>query len=596
MTHMQRQVRAAQFRLRANRWFDRTCWTLTAATGALAAVVLFDRLYALEWPLGWIALILAGAAVWAATLWTYLTRTGTNVAAAALDEAAGLRERISTGLYCERDSGQQDDPFAQAVVDDAERISRSLSVRQHIRLRAPFTAVYAGAAMLVAVLLLLLPTGLLVSDGAEQQSRQTEEVQRTKVVVQRKLEEVKKLAEATPGLKDLKEDLEKLGLEPPGKLQNPEQVRHEAIKKIDRFADVLREQRQENKFDQVEQVKKMLRGIKPPGEARTAAQKLTESLAKGDFKAANEQIKAMQEQLAKMKSPQDAAKIKQMQQQLKNLAKKLSVVANDKQLAQKLQQAGLKKEDVERMLQNLSKKDLDQLRKQLQKQGLSQKEIDKLAQQLQKRQQACSMCRQMSQAMQQAADAAAQGQMGQAMAGLESAGDQLGELEMLEQEMNQIDSTLASLQDAKDDLDNPCPACNGTGMQDGKPCRRCRGRGGLGPRPGRGRGGLAPEEQTVTAFKIHRDKVKTTKGRIIGQFLIDGQQVKGQVSDELAEAIAAEETEATDLIHRDRIPRQYQKSVKKYFSSLQHQLGRAKTSVEDENEAEPAADEQPSGT
>ena len=591
MTDVQRQVRVAQARLWANRWFAQTCWMLTGAAGALAAVVLFDRLYALEWPLGWIALILVGVAAVAATAWSYALRADAEVAAATLDQAAGLRERISTGLYCQQDAGQQDDPFARAVVTDAERISRSLSVRQHIRLRAPFAAVYAAAAMVLAALLLLLPSGLLLGEEVEQQARQSEEVKRTKVVVQRRLEEVKKLAQANPALKDLKEDLEKLDLTAPDRLQNPEQVRHEAIKKIDRLSDALREQRQDSRFDKTEQIKKMLRSIKPPGEARTTAQKLAQSLAKGDFKAANEQIKAMQEQLAKMQSPQDAAKLQQMQKQLAELAKKISAAADDKQLTQKLLQAGLKKEDLERMLRNLSKKDLDQLRKQLQKQGLSQKEIDKLAQQLQKRQQAGLMANQMSQALKQAADAAGQGQMGQAMAGLESAGDQLSELEMLEQEMNQIDSTMADLQDAKNDLDNPCSSCNGTGMQGGKPCGGCQGQGGMGPRPGRGRGGLAPEEQTATAFKIHRDKVKTTKGRIIGQFLVDGQQVKGQVSEELAETIAAEESQATDLIHRDRIPRIYQPSVKKYFSSMRHKLARAKTSAGSEESADSATDE-----
>ncbi|MHC4090727.1 MAG: hypothetical protein ACYSVY_10710, partial [Planctomycetota bacterium] len=206
----------------------------------------------------------------------------------------------------------------------------------------------------------------------------------------------------------------------------------------------------------------------------------------------------------------------------------------------------------------------------------------------------------MGQALQQAADAAGQSQMGQAMAGLQSAGDQLSEMEMLEQEMNQIDSTLAGMQDAKDDLDNPCSSCSGTGMVGNKPCGACKGRGGMGPRPGRGRGGLAPEEKTSVAYKIHKAKTQTTKGRIIGQFLIDGQQIKGDVSKELAETIAAEETEATDLIHRDRIPRQYQKAVKEYFSSVQRQLERAKTSSDSEENAaagdtteEEATEEQP---
>ncbi|MCP4247078.1 MAG: hypothetical protein GY778_08515 [bacterium] len=584
MTDTQRNVRAAQVRLWANFWFNRTCWALTVAAGAMAAVVVFDRLYGMAWPVGWVAASLAGAAVVVATVWSYVTRAGADVAAAALDEAAGLRERISTGLYCGQEPSCQDDPFAQAVVADAERLSRSLSVRQHLRLRAPFSAVYAGMAMLSAGLLPLLPSGLLVSEETTQRVAETAAVKRTKVVVQRRLDEVKKLAEVNPALKDLKEDLEKLDQTPTAKLKSPEQVRHEAIKKIDRLSDALREQRRDNRFDQVEQFKKMMRGIKPPGQTHPTAQKLTQALAKGDFKAAQEQIKAMQEKLATLKPPQDTAKMKEMQKQLAELAKKIAAASDNKQLQQKLEQAGLKKEDIERMLKNLTKKDLEQLKKQLQQQGMSQKQIDKLAQQLQKQQQASSMAKQMSQALKQAADAAGQSQMGQAMQGLESAGDQLSEMEMLEQEMNQMDSAMAGLQDAKNDLDNPCSSCNGTGKVGNKPCGSCQGTGqgkgrgrGMGPKPGRGKGGLAQEQQTGVGFKITRGKVETTKGRIIGQFLIDGQQVKGDVSDELADTLAAEERVATDLIHHDRIPRQYQESVKEYFSSIQRTLDRAST-------------------
>jgi hypothetical protein len=60
--------------------------------------------------------------------------------------------------------------------------------------------------------------------------------------------------------------------------------------------------------------------------------------------------------------------------------------------------------------------------------------------------------------------------MGEAMAGLSMAGDQLSELEMLEQDMAQLDSTMTALQDAQNNIDKPCSSCNGTGMKNGRPC------------------------------------------------------------------------------------------------------------------------------
>ena len=52
----------------------------------------------------------------------------------------------------------------------------------------------------------------------------------------------------------------------------------------------------------------------------------------------------------------------------------------------------------------------------------------------------------------------------------------------------------------------------------------------MGTQPNRGRGGLAKEEQTDVGFKIERGKVHTTKGAIVGQFLVEGEQVKGDVN------------------------------------------------------------------
>ena len=89
---------------------------------------------------------------------------------------------------------------------------------------------------------------------------------------------------------------------------------------------------------------------------------------------------------------------------------------------------------------------------------------------------------------------------------------------------------------------------------------------------GQGRGGLAGEQQTKINFKTERGKVHTGKGAIIGQFLVDGEQLKGDVSGNLVDLVSAAERDASDRISRDRIPRQYQKAVKAYFSSVRRSL------------------------
>ena len=73
-------------------------------------------------------------------------------------------------------------------------------------------------------------------------------------------------------------------------------------------------------------------------------------------------------------------------------------------------------------------------------------------------------------------------------------------------------------------------------------------------------------------FKTERGKVHTGKGAIIGQFLFDGEQVKGDVTSSFTDVVLAAEHDASDRINRNRIPRQYHKAVKTYFSSVQRSI------------------------
>ncbi len=104
---------------------------------------------------------------------------------------------------------------------------------------------------------------------------------------------------------------------------------------------------------------------------------------------------------------------------------------------------------------------------------------------------------------------------------------------------------------------------------------------------GQGRGGLAPEKPTDVAFKTERGKVHTGKGAIVGQFLVDGEQVKGEVKSNLVEVVSAAEREASDRINRDRIPRQYHKAVKQYFSNIQRSAKGEKPKEEKEEGDKP---------
>jgi len=102
----------------------------------------------------------------------------------------------------------------------------------------------------------------------------------------------------------------------------------------------------------------------------------------------------------------------------------------------------------------------------------------------------------------------------------------------------------------------------------------------MGKDPAQGRGGRAEQEESTVAFKTERQKVHTGKGAIVGQLVFEGEQVPGEASSELTKTVAAAEREASDLIHRDRVPRQYHKAVRSYFSKVNRDLKGDKDSSE----------------
>lgn len=562
MTQLERQIKTAQHRLWINQWLHALSLTLAIVAALFAIVVLVQRLFDLPLPLPQIGIGAAVVVLLASIIWTIVTRTDAATAAARLDNAAGLRERLSSGRYC-RDA---QDPFAAAVVADAERISQSISVRQHIRLRVPQPFAWSMLSVALAAMMFLVSPGLLARSEAKEDLTLTTELAQTKIAVKRQMDSVRQLMQSHPALETMEDKLGELDQQAGGQLRRPSDVRHEAIKKIDKLADAVKQKRLGDKYQATRDMRKLLRGLKAPKSSDAQTQKLNKALRDGDYKAARKEIARIQEQLATLKMEKDEELVAKLSKQLSDLAKQLEKVSKDKKLEQRLKQAGVKPEDVKRLLENLTKKDLDQLKKTLEKNGLSQQQIEKIAKQLQRKQQSSGMAQKLAQGMKKAAQASAAGQMGSAQAGLSMAADQLSELEMLEQEMNQLDAALADLQQSKNNLSKPCSSCNGVG------CRQCQGnKGGMGRR-GQGRGGVAPEQKTNVAFKTQRGKVQTGKGAIIGQFLFDGEQVKGDVSAGFVDVVTAAQHDASDRINRNRVPRQYHKAVKSYFSNVQRAI------------------------
>lgn len=598
MTDLQRPVRQARRRLWLMRWMAALAWTLSGAAALFVLAVIVERSFSLFTQSGPFFLAsaagLVGAALLAATIWTVVTRESLIVAAARLDEAAGLRERLGSGLYCASSS----DPFARAVVSDARHAVRGLSVGRHLPIVAPRGTPYTFGALIVALLVLWLFPAMDLPGIRNEQVRAEQNQQNVKRSQAQAISIVKKTADQirqkNPAIKD---DIDKLEPMEADALQTPLDVRRDALKQVEKLGQKLEERKNSEEVGKATEFAKMMRQLAMENKSQSPVGKLAESMAKGDFKSAQQAMAEIQAKLSTTpKTEAEKQQAEELKAQLAKVSAKIDQIAkDDKAIKDKLSNAGLSDKEIKQAIQNLSDKKMDALAKQLANKGLSQQQANQLMQQLAKRAAASDAAKQMAKNMASACQSGQPGQQGQQSqqgqqggnsgqqsdtAGLSAAAQQLSEMESLQQEMNQIASAMADVNSAKDDLGNACKECNGTGMCNGKPCSACGGSGmgqngqgqgqgqgpGMGPSAGQGQGGVAPSAQTAFKAVERRTSVITKEGSIISQKFINGEQIKGEVLTPFKDAMISAERDVTDAIEREQIPRQYQSSVKNYFT------------------------------
>ncbi len=563
---LERQVIRARRRLWLNRWLRQLGWMATIGAGGFALTVIVDRLTHLGTNLPVAALAWAVAAIVGSLLWLIVSHEDRMGAALALDEAVGLRERVTTGLYC----AGSDDPFARSVCADAARAAGRITVRRHLPVRYPQSFHWAGCTVLAALLLLwLMPSydlmGLLARQRQEEEKRQ--KLETTQAAVQQVTEQLKQISRDEDVLKELKE-LDALAEMEPNMAMEPDKLRREAAKKIEELSERLKQRQESAQYDELDEFKKMMRRLRQEQRSESPVAELRKSLAQGDFQAATRAIEKLKEDLAKAQSADNKAQVQSMQQQLAKLAKEMDALANQKRLEDDLKRAGLSKKERQDLLENLSKRDLESMKKSLEKKGLSKEQVKKLMKQIAKSKGACSKCKGLAGSL-AAAAAGMQGsgdtESGEAMAGLSDAAEQLSEMEMLEQEMMELEATVAGLNDCKSGL------CQGPGQSPGQ-----GGQGSGMGKLGQGRGNIAPREETKRNLKSERVTGKQSPGAVIGRMFIDGEQLKGEAREEAAEVAKAAAREATEAIDRDRVPRQYHRPLREYFGKVQEGIGQPK--------------------
>jgi glycerol-3-phosphate cytidylyltransferase-like family protein len=575
MSPIDQKVSLAQTRLTCNTILEYLAQGVLIAAGGWALLLLVERTFGLQIPLAPALWLACGVAAVIALVGTALRRIDRLGAAVAVDRSAGLKERLSTAMAV-RVSG---DPVARLVIQDAEKAAASVRVPQHIPLRAPaiwpWSAAMVAAAALLAALMPQL--NLLASerrDDEPQQQAVAVERDNVSVAVNRQLEQVKQLAQSNPALAQLAAEIDPLQL-PQEPTATPDDIRREAVRKIDKVSEQLAAQKESLQTDALRQLKRDLLRLDPQ-QSPDRSSELAKSLASGDFSGARKELEKMKNALeeAGKSGNQDAkAQLSEMQKKLEDLARQLAKLQEEnKQTAQELaQQANLSEEDARKLLEQLAKMDPKQLEKELQKalgqSGMSEKDIKQLAEKLAARQQAMQQCQGLGKCMAQAAQALQKaGQAGgagaaEASAALAEAMGQLSDMEMAEQMMNDLQAQLAELRNLRE------------GVCKGGFCRKPGGQvsdqiGNQGPNEGLGYGSRIGKEKGAHDFRPDKVRSPQHAGEIIGQMLIDGPQTRGEASAEARDTVNSAVRDASDAIERQDVPRQYERVLRLYFESL----------------------------
>jgi uncharacterized protein (UPF0335 family) len=439
-----------------------------------------------------------------------------------------------------------DDPFARAAVEDAVETARLPRVHELAKRRFAVEAPRAwwiSPLIIFATVMLsfLAPLDLFQDEDEDSVVAATGQVEQSIEAIVQTIEDQPLLSRE---LSDLMGDLTRAGTDPDA-LRSPEEIRREAIREVTELNKALDKLVNGEKGKTAEAIEKALGKLKSPTDG--PGKELAESLARADFKAAQESLDKMLEDLKKGNLTQEQQE--QLAEQLKAMAEQLQQLAEQQQqLEQALKQAGLdanlaqNPQALQQALQN--------------NQNLNQQQKQQLQQMAQAQQAAQQACQGLGQAMQQMAQGLQQGQLGQMGQGGQQMGDQLNQLEQMQMLLQQAQAAA-----------NMCQGqCQGLGQ--GLSLQQAMAGGAFGNR-GQGRGGKAPIAPTPTRTTIVKADTVLQEGDIIARQLFDGPQIRGESDAKLRQVIAEKMKGWEDGLTEDQLPRVYYETQMHYFGELE---------------------------
>lgn len=608
MSRLDRHVAAVQNKLAMMRFVTSLSWALGAAALVVMLAVLIERVFALSIPQRMpIFYGVAGASLLTAIVWAMVTRPSAKLAAVAIDQKLGLKEKISTALFMRSSR----DEFAQLAVRDAEKTAENvaLNLRQHFPMQFPKSGYYTLGLMVSAFLVASFMPTLDLFGNAEDQKKQAQVLAQQKSAEQA-VKRVLAAVEAQPksmqdneAVKNAKITLENLLKQG---VKDPAQASRTALQAAQEVQDALKKEAMKNaKFAVAQDEAQRRKNLMPAPEDKGSVAEAQREMAKGNFSEAMNKLNDVASKFDQMdKKDQEKAA-----EQMKNLAKQLEQMAQQQQQQQQqnqqqLQQMGANQQQAQQM-QNLmqqaaqgNQQAQQQLQQQMQQmmqqmnngQGPTPQQQQAMQQAMQQMQQQANGAM-TAQQMSQAAQAMAQAMQNAAQGGGQQAGNQnmqqamqqmqqqLQEMEAASADAQQVQAAQQAMQDA---ANQAAGACNGQGDGDGQQA----GNGGNGQwkagdinrKGGDGKGGGAgqafgqrsgPEQAPfATKQEISKSQDNAAGKLLAANYIKDNAPLKGDAKESLKEVAAAAEKEAAEEVDQERVSRQAAKAVKDYFGSL----------------------------
>ncbi|MCI0380990.1 MAG: hypothetical protein L0215_25680 [Gemmataceae bacterium] len=550
MDQLRQQVARARRRLVLEQFLGRLVWCLLGALTLATIAIAAPRLTAIEilpdnWDMAWLVGALGGGLL-IAGVWTFITSRSQLDAAIEIDRRFELRERVASSLSLS--SEDQATEAGRAVVNDALRAVGRIDVDEKFRVKLDRRAWWPLVpAAIVFVLVTFFDNRSAQSSldpnapvNIAKQVKQSAEALRKKIEEQRKKAEEKDLQAA----KDIFKKIELATRE----LADKKDIdRTKAAVKLNDVAKQLEERRQQ--LGGKDGLKEQFQNMKNLGAG--PAEKAAQAMKQGDWRKALQEIEKLAKDVRDGKlTEEDKQKLMKQLQQMKdkleaaNQARKQAMDDLKKQIEQQKQQGNLAKA------------------------GDLQRKLD----QMQRQQQQMNKLQQMAQQMAQMQQALQQGDNQKAADAMNQMAQQLQQMQQEMNEMEMLDAALDQLEMAKDAM--ACEACMGEG------CEACQGNlammgmdGNLDGEPGMGMGegrgrGPRPDEKNPTNLRDSRVKQKNRPGAATFGGMVEGPNLKGDVSQSIQEEVQAFSTKPAEPLTNEKLSKSRRQHAEQYFKML----------------------------